>query len=298
MVERDRQQGWVHAKLSGHKNEDLVTSYVCKHTKVQEALVKTAKKSGKFVSISEGGLHERGVQSVLGGSTKAKPDLCLLTDRGEHINVSLKKSAGGQVYLITVERFIKGFEKQYNKVIPERVKRAISLYWGSAEDTQAIIKEHAVVEKNLQLRKNRLVNDTLQRYNPDLSNMLINWFKDNIAEIFDYCFIRGLACNKNCWANVIWYKNLIPGEENDVEDLMLNLEEIREKIKASSNLVEYGKKNGGSTIQLPFGFVQWHQRQMQFHHNEEKILNLTHQKITDYHLFKEEYLVAAEPNFY
>ena len=28
-----------------------------------------------------------------------------------------------------------------------------------------------------------------------------------------------------------------------------------------------GKTLGGTTIQLPFGFVQWHQGQIQFHHN-------------------------------
>lgn len=299
MEERDRQQGWVHAKLSGHKNEDLVTSYVSERAKVQEDLVKIAKKSGKFVSISEGGLHERGIQSVLGGSTKAKPDLCLLTDRGEHINVSLKKSSGGQVYLIKVERFIAGFEKQYGKTIPKDVRRAISLYWGSALDTLTIIQEYAVVEKEYQMNKHRLVSNTLQRYDANLSLVLLEWFKENIAELFDFCFIRGLASNPKCWANVIWYKNLLPGEEEEVQDTMLNLEDLREKVKKYTNLVEYGTRTGGSTIQLPFGFVQWHQGQMQFHHKEEKILNLIKNRtIREYRLSEENYALASEPYFF
>ena len=38
--------------------------------------------------------------------------------------------------------------------------------------------------------------------------------------------------------------------------------------------ITYGNNNGGTTIQLPFGFVQWHKGQMQFHHSYEKIRNL------------------------
>ena len=47
MEVRDRQEGWVHAKLSGHRNEDLVTSYVRNYPNVQEALIEVAKKSGE-----------------------------------------------------------------------------------------------------------------------------------------------------------------------------------------------------------------------------------------------------------
>jgi hypothetical protein len=297
MEERDRQEGWVHAKLSGHKNEDLVTYYVRKHPKVQKTLIEVARKSGKYVSISEGGLNEKCIPSVLGDSTKAKPDLCLLTSTGEYVNVSLKKSFGGQVYLITVERFIAGFEKQYRKKIPEDVRRAITLYWGTASDTLSIIKEYAIVEKAYQIRKNRLVYNTLQQYDANLSSVLLDWFKENIAEVFDFCFIRGLASNPKCWANVIWYKNLLPGEEEEVEDNMLNLEDLRENIKGYTHLVEYGTRTGGSTIQLPFGFVQWHQGQMQFHHNEEKIINIREKKAKVYRLPEEDLLLASEPFF-
>ena len=46
------------------------------------------------------------------------------------------------------------------------------------------------------------------------------------------------------------------------------------------NESEYGNKTGGSTIQLPFGMVQWHSPtkkipgDMQFHHSYEKIMEL------------------------
>ena len=46
----------------------------------------------------------------------------------------------------------------------------------------------------------------------------------------------------------------------------------------------YGKVGGGTTIQLPFGFVQWHSPtkkipgDMQFHHGYEKIKELVDKK--------------------
>ena len=36
-------------------------------------------------------------------------------------------------------------------------------------------------------------------------------------------------------------------------------------------MIEPGQTRGGTTIKLPFGFVQWHQGQIQFHHNLDLI---------------------------
>ena len=54
----------------------------------------------------------------------------------------------------------------------------------------------------------------------------------------------------------------------------LTIKDIAELSKKYSNKIWYGKKNGGSTISLPFGFVQWHQGKIQFHHNLESIQEL------------------------
>ena len=64
--------------------------------------------------------------------------------------------------------------------------------------------------------------------------------------------------------------------ENDMDDLYY-VEDIKKKLTKTA---EYGNKTGGSTIQLPFGFVQWHSPKkvipgcMQFHHNYQKIKDL------------------------
>ena len=265
MTDRNRAEGWKHAKLTGHKNEDLVTDLILSNISVQNELLRCANKSGKIDGIIEGGLCETSVSSILSGSTKAKPDIRLRLNNDESINISLKKSSGGQVYLITLERFVVGFELQYGRKIPNDVKCAMSLFWGTSEKVLSIIEKYAVVEIDYQKRKHRLIKDTMDRYAPELVSAMLNWFKDNIVEIFDFCFVRGLAKNPEDWADVLWYKNLLPGEEDG--DTMFKLDELKTKIKSSADTVCYGNRTGGSTILLPFGFVQWHQKQMQFHHS-------------------------------
>ena len=184
---------------------------------------------------------------------------------------------GGQVYLISINRFIEGFEKQYKKSIPEKVKRAIELFWGSAEDTTEIIDKIGT-KKDYEYRKHRLVADTLYLYNEELYYELLNWVKENTDLIADFCFSRGLAKNEEDWADIVWYKNEV-GEydENNcfyIKDLCKKLQE------AAATETEYGKVGGGTTIQLAFGFVQWHSPsktipgQIQFHHSYIKIANL------------------------
>ncbi len=73
---------------------------------------------------------------------------------------------------------------------------------------------------------------------------------------------------------VLWYKNEL--SENDLDDLFL-IDEIKKKLPKNA---EFGNRNGGTTIQLPFGFVQWHSPtkvipgSIQFHHNYIKIKEL------------------------
>ena len=272
---RNRAEGWKHAKLSGHENEALVEAVTEKDGSLQERILSCGKKQGiEVVKIDFGGLKETDVDCILGGKTKSKTDMHLYLKDNSSINISIKKSAGGQVFLIGVDRFIEGFEKQFKKVIPVNVKRAISLYWGTASDTKTIAEEYGGANIAYELRKHRIVKETLDRYDSALSKALIDWFNDNILEIFDFCFSMGLATNESDWANIIWYRNELV--ENDMDDLYY-IEDIKKKLTQTA---EYGNKTGGSTIQLPFGFVQWHSPRkiipgcMQFHHSYEKIKKL------------------------
>lgn len=272
---RNRAEGWQHAKLTGHQNEQLIADLTAKDSLIQQRLLSCANLSGVSIEkVEYGGLRETDVECILGGMTKSKTDMWLHLSNGNRLNVSIKKDEGGQVFLIGIDRFINGFEKQYKKTIPNDVRRAISLYFGSASDTIDIIEQYGGQNKQLELRKHRLVADTLNAYNTNLYHCLLQWFNDNIFELFDFCFARGLASKSEDWAQIVWYKNMV-GENKF--DTMIYLPDLHNRIPATA---EYGTRNGGSTIQLPFGFVQWHSPRkvipgnLQFHHTFSKVQEL------------------------
>ncbi len=272
MSGRNRAEGWRHAKLSGHENEALVEAIVENDGDLQNRLLSCGgHPEAEVQNIDFGGLREQDVDCVLGGKTKSKSDMHVYLRDGQQINVSIKKSAGGQVYLIGVERFIEGFEVQFEKKIPPVVKRAISLYWGTAEDTREIAEEYGGKNKAYEIRKHRLVKETMEAYDSHLCDALLQWFNDNIKEIFCFCFAAGLASDSKEWADIVWYRNEL--DENDIDD-MFNIRDVMDRITPTA---EYGTRTGGSTIQLPFGFVQWHSPTkvipgcMQFHHSFEKL---------------------------
>ncbi len=271
-MSRNRAEGWQHAKVTGHENERLVAELTKSDIDIQKRLLQCAHiADAKVEKVEYGGLFETDVDCVLGGKTKSKTDMWLFLSNGKRLNISIKKDEDGQVFLIGIDRFIKGFELQYHKSIPDTVKRAISLYFGSADDTIEVIKKYSNTNKKLEIRKNRIVADTLKEYNEDFYNLLLNWFNDNVSELFDFCFAKGLAKNSEDWAQIVWYKNMVG--ENQF-DTMLYLEDLKDNIPHN---VVYGTRNGGSTIQLPFGFLQWHSPKkiipgnLQFHHSYKKI---------------------------
>lgn len=271
--DRNRSEGWKHAKLTGHENEELVTEDIKNDKVLQDRILHAAKKDGRtIVNIKVGGLTETEVESVFGDKTKSKTDMTITLDDGSVIGVSIKKSLGGQVYLISPDRFIQGFEKQFNKTIPENIKRAIALYWGTASDVSDIVNKYGSKNKDYELRKHRLTANTLKGYDEKLYKDLLIWFDDNMEDIYTFCFSSGLAKNKKDWADLVWYKN----DLNEVEvDEVINIMDTKIKLK---HRAYYGSRTGGSTIQLPFGFVQRHSPtkkipgDMQFHHSYEDIM--------------------------
>ncbi|MBR4632021.1 MAG: hypothetical protein IKO48_01695 [Elusimicrobia bacterium] len=276
MSDRNRAEGWQHAKLSGHNNEKLIAELTKNSIEIQQRILDCAHMTNeKIIDIKYGGLCEINVDCIIdGGKTKSKTDMWLILESGKKINVSIKKDEGGQVFLIGIDRFINGYEAQYGEKIPSDVVRAIELYFGSADDTLSIIESISGINKALEKRKHRLVADSLKLYNSNLYDKLLSWFNSKIANLFDFCFSRGLSKNKEDWAQIVWYKNMIG--ENPF-DTMIYLPDLLEHIPETA---KYGTVNGGSTIQLPFGFVQWHSPRkvipgnIQFHHSYSKMVDI------------------------
>lgn len=277
MEYRDRAAGWKHAKLSGHKNEDLVKDLLDTDLPFQNSfLEKVDRASAKIIKTSIGGLHETNVPSVNGRKTKSKTDLKVYLDTNEVINVSIKKSLGGQVYFVRAGLFIDTFEKQFGTKIPSDVQRAINLFWAAADDAVGIIERCGdrsnTKNYDLQIRHKSLNATTLKAYDELLYKVLLEWYTDNAYELAKLSFSMGAVRNRDEWSDFVWYINLLG--ENDTDDLFF-IEDICEAVQAVAHKeTYYGSSYGGTTIQLPFGFVQWHQGQLQFHHNYDKLRQL------------------------
>lgn len=278
MENRDRASGWKHAKLSGHKNEDLVKNLLDHNQEYSNNLLCRLGLSGEAVKeTSIGGLHETNVPSVSGRrKTKSKTDLKLFLQSGKEINISIKKSLDGQVYFVSAGIFMETFEAQFKKSIPSSVKRAINLFWAAADDAIPIIKQYAdrsnAKTYDLQIHHASLNATTLKNYDESLYHDLLNWFTENAYELTALSFAMGAVRDQDEWSDYVWYINLL--EENDVDALFSIDAVCNAAAKVASERTCYGSKNGSTTIQLPFGFVQWHQKKLQFHHNYDKLCEL------------------------
>lgn len=271
---RDRAAGWKHAKLSGHSNEECVKNLLDTDPAYGEELLRRmGYPSEKIKSTSIGGLHETNVPSVLGRTTKSKTDLKIFCESGRTINVSIKKSLSGQVYFVRAKLFMQVFEKQFHKEIPAAVKRAIELFWAAADDATEIIEQfgNKAETKNyeMQLRHKSLNATTLKNYDPSLYAELLQWFNENAYELTKLSFTMGAAADKSEWSEFVWYINLLG--ENDVDEVFRIEDICQASADKADSLTFYGTKNGGTTIQLPFGIVQWHLKQLQFRHSYDSI---------------------------
>lgn len=277
MEHRDRATGWQHAKLSGHKNEDLVKMRLDTDEEFATSLLKRINQPHAHIAHTTiGGLHETNVPSVNGRKTKSKTDLKVYLDTAEVINISIKKSLHGQVYFVRAGLFIDTFEKQFNTQIPDDVRRALNLFWAAADDAVAIINKYgdpsAPKDYDLQLRHKSLNATTLRAYNAHLYDVLLQWFTEHAYELTKLSFSMGAVRDSEEWSDFVWYINLLG--ENNTDDIFFIENICNAAQKTAKTETYYGSSYGGTTIQLPFGFVQWHQKQLQFHHSYEKICSL------------------------
>ena len=189
----------------------------------------------------------------------------------EGINVSIKKGLEDQAYLVKCRIFIAIFESRYGEIDAD-VKRAMKLFWyGETETALKVIEEVAQENIDLQRRHKSLNADTLKLYNQGLYDKLLQWFKDNVDKIAELVFSKGDVKEEADWAHFLWYKNMLGDHEIDH---VFSIEEICSVCKNNVDMIAYGDKNGGTTIQLPFGKVQWHQRSMQFRHDYLKVKSI------------------------
>jgi len=280
---RNRSEGWRHAKLDGHANEKRFAESLINNeefiSEIEKHLTKKSPKGSPEI-IVDGAKH---VESIFGGTTTSKVDLAMIWNNGEQINISLKKSNNGQVWLVSVPRFISAVEFHLNRKIEVEVQIGISFFIGGAnlsnyenyfDKALAVDKKKNPTIAEQELHQSRLVAKSIETNFPSVWEATINFFNANIGLITKLSFAQGLAKSDKDAADVIIYNKVKDGAS--IFPIAKIIKNANASIKKISVLA--GPKNGGSTLQLPTGFLQMHHPQsenlLQFHHQYKKISKL------------------------
>lgn len=281
MSDRDRSEGWTHAKLSGHALEDALAARLQSDkafsSKLHLACFGTPDNS--LPKVEGGGITAAHVPCVFGGVTPTKTDLRVRWDSGKTARISVKKSYGGQVWLVTPVRFIEGFKAQYGVEIPDRVKQGIRFFIGplSESEIQTLLNGRPPMGPkrsgvHQELHQDRFVSATLDAYFPEIWRETLVWMRANLPKVAELCFSRGLCSDPNDYAEFVWYYVVNEDTDGLETSRVIPISQIIGAINAMSaeRRVVVGPRNGGSTLLLPFGFLQMHRpagdNQVQFHH--------------------------------
>lgn len=269
-------------KVSGHKNEEMIAEALNRNAAFRSHFCeRIGMSSSDFVAATAGGRHAPQVESVIGGKTAEKTDVRIMWKGGALTNISLKKDAAGQVYLVTARNFVAVYEAQYHVTVPDKVRRALALFIGEAEDSKAILDATDISIDGEKVRgiayeqNYRLVFEVIRNYDPNMATMLLDWLKNQIASVCELCFSAGAVKDRDKWANVLWYKNLVDADCQGLDFLVPINRIVSALVKnGDKNVVERGPKNCGSTILLPFGHLQYHLKQLEFYQQLKKIQSL------------------------
>jgi len=280
---RDRSEGWRHAKLDGHANEKQFAEFLVNDeefiTEIRNHLLEISPTGEPEISV-DGAKH---VDSIFGDKTTSKVDLAINWSSGEQINISLKKSNSGQVWLISLPRFLSAIEFHLDQEIDLEVKIGLSLFIGGSNlaNYESYFDQALKLDKNknpefadLEIHQSRLVGQSIKVNFPSVWDTTLDFFNSNIGLITKLAFAQGLAKADADAANVIVYNKAPSGQS------IFSISGIIQKaeLHINSDPVTTGPRNGGSTLQLPTGFLQMHHPQgdnlLQFHHQHKKICKL------------------------
>jgi hypothetical protein len=283
MTRRNRSEGWTHAKRSGHALEEQLAAALGSNPSLSSALHEDCfgVADDSSATVIAGGIDATHDACVLGGHTPSKADLVVRWKSGRVARISLKKSEGGQVWLVTTDRFIAGFEAQFGQRIPELVRQGLRLFIGPLSPTEMLRALDQRVPlgptrkkdgKPQEIHQGRFVASTLEVIAPQAWSATLDWFCEEVPRIVELCFARGLCAAPDAQAEFVWYYICDERSGSLQESRVIPIASI---VNAAANLPKsrravVGPRNGGSTITLPVGFLQMHrpagENQLQFHH--------------------------------
>ena len=182
---------------------------------------------------------------------------------------------------MTARNFVAVYEAQYRVSVPEKVRRALALFIGEAEDSKTILDSTDISVDGEKVRgiayeqNYRLVFEVIRNYDAKMASMLLDWLKKQIASVCELRFSADAVRDRDKWAKVLWYKNLVDADGQGLNFLVPINRIVSALVKnGNRNVVERGPRNGGSTIQLPFGHLQYHLNQLEFYQQLKKIQSL------------------------
>lgn len=278
---RSRSEGWKHAKRDGHANEERLTAKILKDPSFATSLSRrlAGRTLGGAVSVRSDGSRASHVADIHGGRSPGKVDLEVNWGSGQSYRISVKKSDGGQAFLTSVDRFFKGMKAQFGVDAPSAAVKAMDLFIGGiavevlgSRRSASSARPRQSSVRSLEMHQHRLVATSIIDLYPEGWTSLISWFRVNISAVAQLVFSRGYAASSIDWASHLWYYN---EQETPRRDQLFAIDDVAAMTQSHSNEIKPGPKNGGSTLQLPFGFLQMHSpqgtNQIQFHHSLEKI---------------------------
>lgn len=281
---RDRAAGWQAAKVGGHLNEEELAELL--KNDADFACLTSVRIFGEDLGVPTevlcGGSTAPKIEDIFGHRSNGKPDIYVRWSR-KRANLSIKMSKGGQVFLTSVDRFVAGFEFHFGERVPKTVVDTLHLFIGTDSRKCDLVmrgkKYKGPMHKSGELQEkhqHRLLGVTLQHYFEDDWFKTLGWMNENSGKIADFVFARGYAQEIKDFATHVWYFSA--DSDKDESDTLISIREIVRNTDSKGVEVEVGKKNGGSTIQFPFGFLQMHTPKgnnlMQFHHSLKKIAKI------------------------
>ena len=220
---------------------------------------------------------------------------------GTQTTFRTRSAKGGQIHLEVPNAFIRNFAKRFGVEIPSKVKEAIQLFTAAHPNTEAIWhslpqsqltpfsrqKETKRIKPAERIRNleaqyfHRLVLSSIYVYDPKMAIEFVDWLAEETPRLFEYCFIRGGFPSE---ADAVdWL--LFPERIDDVESCtFVDLKALSHALSKLSSL-DFSKRVApgdsskiGSTIALPFGKLQYHEKSLQFRFDKAKLEELWHVK--------------------
>jgi hypothetical protein len=281
----NRSTGWANAKERGHRNERDLSALLNGSTAEGAILRKRlglAELSESACSARTGAEDQNMVPSVClsPAKTKGKVDLDVWwVGELSTTHFSLKGSVKGQVDLRSLPLFLSGMKLQFGSSYNESVELGLGLFVGDPKvDLIALMKGKRFLGPrsksgvSLEKSQGRLAPVTLRKYFSDNWDETLTWIDNNRDRIAEFVFSRGLARDPANHAEYVWYKTFSStGQEFD---RIYKVSDIVERCTSDETYVRRSNINSGTTLDLPFGFLQMHQKKLQFHHDLSKLSSL------------------------